>query len=131
LKIVRETILELLAAKFVMTRPAYRLSFSSMQTMRLFVGVALPDVVRADMDTLVEPVEGLRWVPQENLHLTLRFLGDVDADKQARIEEALAGVRVQPFILPVEGIGVFPTRGTATVRWVGLGSPSVSAPSAG
>ncbi len=86
---------------------------------RLFVALLPPATVRAELAALATPVHGVRWVPEESLHLTLRFIGDADADKQARIEDALARVRVEPFILPVGGVGLFPTRGQARVLWAG------------
>lgn len=88
---------------------------------RLFVAVALPHVVSTQLGTLAEAVEGLRWIPEDNLHLTLRFIGDAEAERRERIEEALARVRVEPFILPVGGFGTFPPRGPLKVLWAGLG----------
>lgn len=92
-----------------------------MTTQRLFVGLDLPEAVRHDLSTLMRKLEGVRWTPVGNLHLTLRFLGDVDSETGARMQEALARVAVEPFVLPVEGVGVFPSRGPAKVLWVGLG----------
>jgi 2'-5' RNA ligase len=92
-----------------------------MNAQRLFVGIGLPEAVRHDIATLMRRLEGVRWTPPENLHLTLRFLGDVDPERQQQMEAALAAVRVEPFVLPVEGVGVFPTRGPARVVWVGVG----------
>ncbi|HTL69585.1 MAG TPA: RNA 2',3'-cyclic phosphodiesterase [Lacunisphaera sp.] len=86
---------------------------------RLFVALLPPAAVRAELAALATPVDGVRWVPEDNLHLTLRFIGDADADKQARLEDALARVHVEPFILPVGGVGLFPTRGPAKVMWAG------------
>ncbi|HVZ66372.1 MAG TPA: RNA 2',3'-cyclic phosphodiesterase [Lacunisphaera sp.] len=86
---------------------------------RLFVALIPPATVRAELAALALPLDGVRWVPEDNLHLTLRFIGDADADKQARLEDALARVHVEPFILPVGGVGLFPTRGPAKVLWAG------------
>lgn len=93
-----------------------------METQRLFVGLVVPEVVRRDLAELAEPLAAVRWIPPENLHLTLRFIGDSDNARRDRIVDALARVRVEPFILPVEGLGVFPTRGPAKVIWAGLGN---------
>jgi len=87
---------------------------------RLFVALLPPAAVRAELAALATPVDGVRWVPEDNLHLTLRFIGDADADKQARLEDALARVHVEPFILPVGGVGLFPTRGPAKVLSVDM-----------
>lgn len=89
---------------------------------RLFVALLPPVTVRTELADAASPLPGVRWVPEENIHLTLRFIGDTDEDKQARFETALKRVRVEPFILPVGGVGVFPTRGPAKVIWAGVGN---------
>ncbi len=88
---------------------------------RLFVALALPETVRADLAALAAPMAGVSWMPPSNLHLTLRFIGDATADEQAAFERKLERIKVEPFILPVSGVGLFPTRGQAKVLWVGLG----------
>lgn len=88
---------------------------------RLFVSLALPDPCRAVVMELYEPVEGVMWTRPEQLHLTMRFLGNVEGDLAARIMTALAEVRVKPFLLPLEGVGRFPPRGPAKVLTVGIG----------
>jgi len=92
-----------------------------METQRLFVALALPAVVRRELATAMQPLAGVRWSPPDSLHLTLRFIGGCDAAKRDALAESLARVRVEPFILPVEGLGVFPSRGPAKVVWAGLG----------
>lgn len=89
---------------------------------RLFVAVTPPDTVRTELAALAEPIEGVAWTPPENLHLTLRFVGEADEARQAEVEAALAKVKVESFILPVEGIGTFPPRGLPKVLWAGLGN---------
>ena len=93
-----------------------------MPSQRLFVALALPPVVRAELAALAEAIDGVRWVPEDNLHLTLRFLGDTETEVADRLIAALARVRVEPFVLPVAGVGVFPPRGPAKVVWAGLGA---------
>ena len=88
---------------------------------RLFVAIVPPSTVRAELAALAEPVPGVRWVPEDNLHLTLRFIGEADAAREAAFADSLAQVRVEPFILPVEGVGFFPSRGPAKVLWAGTG----------
>ena len=69
---------------------------------------------------LAAPRVGVRWVPPANLHLTLRFVGDVPTERQEAFAKALERVGVEPFILSVSGVGIFPTRGPARVLWAGL-----------
>jgi 2'-5' RNA ligase len=92
-----------------------------MPTARLFVALVPPATVRTELAELAAPLPGMRWTPPDNLHLTLRFIGDTPPEKQAALEEALARVRVEPFILPVGLLGLFPTRGAPKVLWAGVG----------
>jgi 2'-5' RNA ligase len=93
-----------------------------MPTERLFVALSLPAVVRDVLATLAQPLLGLSWTRPDQLHVTLRFLGDVPADQIKGIITRLASVRVAPFILPVEGIGAFPLNRPPRVLWIGVGS---------
>jgi len=89
---------------------------------RLFVALVPPVPVRSELATLATPLADVRWSPEDNLHLTLRFIGEADETQQERFAEALARVHVEPFILPVGGVGLFPTRGPAKVIWAGVGN---------
>ena len=88
---------------------------------RLFVAITPPVPVRSELAALAAPLTDVRWTPEDNLHLTLRFIGDTDEGRQERFAEALARVHVEPFILPVGDLGLFPTRGPAKVLWAGVG----------
>lgn len=87
---------------------------------RLFAALALPETVRTELAALAVPLAGVRWLPPANLHLTLRFIGAATAEQQEAFEKTLERVQVEPFILPVRGVGIFPTRGPARVLWAGL-----------
>jgi 2'-5' RNA ligase len=89
---------------------------------RLFIGLKLPPSCKAALLALDPHLSGLRWLPAEQLHLTLSFLGDVDALGEERLRDALHTVRVPPFILPLRGIGTFNKRGHPSVVWVGVGT---------
>jgi RNA 2',3'-cyclic 3'-phosphodiesterase len=91
-------------------------------TERLFIALTLPEPVRAAVADLAQPMAGLTWTRPEQLHVTLRFLGDVAEPNFERITERLAAVRVEPFILPVEGVGAFPPNRPPRVVWVGTGT---------
>jgi len=89
---------------------------------RLFLALAPPDYVRAELAGLAEPLRGVSWVRPAQLHLTLRFIGEVRVDGINRIEERLASIRVESFIVPIEGVGVFPPKGPPRVIWAGVGA---------
>ena len=87
---------------------------------RLFVAVDLPETVRERLVDLCGGVPGARWVPPEQFHLTLSFLGDVDGGLGKDVEEALATVSAPAFELILRGVGHFPPRGEPRVLWVGF-----------
>ena len=87
---------------------------------RLFIGLELPASCRETLAALGPRVNGLRWLPAELSHLTLNFLGDVESEHEARLREALALVRVPPFFLPIQGVGVF-GGAKPSVVWAGVG----------
>ncbi len=92
--------------------------------MRLFVALNLPDDVRRAILRATEPVRRLglpvKWVEAAGVHLTLKFLGEVAAD---RLSELAAGVeraagRARAFTLPISGFGAFPSESHARVVWL-------------
>ena len=89
---------------------------------RLFVSIGLPEPCRTALAELMEPIDGVRWTRSEQLHLTLRFLGDVLEGQLQRMVETLKTVRVEAFVLPLEGVGIFPPRGHPRILWAGLGN---------
>jgi len=89
---------------------------------RLFLALSPPACVRAAVaDIQQPPLPGFRWIPPERLHLTLKFIGEVEAELIGDIIHALDAIHVEPFHVPVEGLGQFPARGTPQVTWVGVG----------
>ncbi|GAB4228653.1 MAG: RNA 2',3'-cyclic phosphodiesterase [Deltaproteobacteria bacterium] len=97
--------------------------------MRAFFGIGLPAGVR---DSIVSAVAGLRgfhapvsWTPAENLHITLKFLGEISADRLPGIEESLRPVAaaIPPFSLLCEGGGVFPGERNPRIFHVGFLEP--------
>jgi RNA 2',3'-cyclic 3'-phosphodiesterase len=90
-------------------------------TKRLFVGLELPSNCKMVLLALDPHLTGLRWLPEEQLHLTLSFLGNVEVYAEDRLREALQEVRVPAFFLPVSGVGVFDSHGCPSVLWAGVG----------
>lgn len=93
-----------------------------MTTERLFIALTLPPAVQDTLAALAKPLPGVSWTRREQLHVTLRFLGDVPADFIDPMMTRLAGVRVEPFILPVDGVGTFPPNRPPRILWIGVGS---------
>jgi RNA 2',3'-cyclic 3'-phosphodiesterase len=75
--------------------------------LRLFVGIEFPPELKLRLSLLENGIPGARWVDPGNLHLTLRFIGEVDEGMASDIDEALSRVRARRFILQLTGTGVF------------------------
>jgi len=76
--------------------------------MRLFVALALPDEIRWQLRLICGGLAGAgRWVAPENLHITLRFLGEVDGRDAHYVDAALAGIRAPRFPLRLKGVDAF------------------------
>ena len=89
---------------------------------RLFTALVPPAPVQSELTEIAAPLAGVRWTPAEKIDLTLRYIGAADEARTERFADSLARVRVEPFILPVGGVGLFPSRGAAKVLWAGVGN---------
>jgi 2'-5' RNA ligase len=87
---------------------------------RLFVALALPEGHRKALLRLCGGVRDARWVPEENLHLTLRFIGEVEEPRLAEIAGALSRVKSGPFSLTVSGVGHFKNGRRIRSIWAGI-----------
>ena len=87
---------------------------------RLFVALALPEDVRRRLEMLRGGIPGARWQSAEQMHLTLRFIGEVDGPAFREIVDALADIEAEAFTLTLEGVGHFPPRGRARILWAGV-----------
>ena len=86
---------------------------------RLFVAVELPDAVREALTELQKGLSGMRWTAPNNLHLTLRFIGEVPLTQVGIIKTVLETVQVEEFSLDIHGLGFFDKRPQA-VLWGGV-----------
>jgi 2'-5' RNA ligase len=88
--------------------------------MRLFVGLNLPWALRQRLSMLASGLAGARWVPPENYHITLRFIGETPSHRAEDIDSALACLRARGFALTLAGIGTFQRGGRTTALWAGV-----------
>ncbi len=88
--------------------------------MRLFVAIDLPEPVKERLALLCCGLPGARWVDPDQIHLTLRFIGEVDGGLFLDIRDVLAAIEGDCLFLQLSGIGFFPPRGKPRVIWVGL-----------
>jgi len=74
---------------------------------RLFTGIEIPAATREEIARLRRPLPGGKWMEPENLHLTLRFAGDIDNVQAAEFADRLASISVDAFEIRLAGLGVF------------------------
>jgi len=89
---------------------------------RLFVAIELPDAIKEQLVQLETHIPTARWVKPEQMHLTLRFIGEVAEKQAAAIKSALGTVEAALFELQLSGVGRFPLseRRAPRVLWVGI-----------
>ena len=98
-------------------------------TIRVFIALDLPAEAKQYLDGIIQKLRadlpsGVRWVDPSGIHLTIKFLGDIDSSLVADLTEAMKSVaRVTPaerFSLRLSGLGLFPNPAQPRVLWVGL-----------
>jgi len=99
--------------------------------LRAFVAIIIPPEIKkaiASQTASLQKVTGhaVRWVPADNIHLTLKFLGDISPSSVELLSEALVAECSQhtPFELVVGGLGCFPNPRRPSVIWIGLDAPT-------
>jgi len=98
-----------------------------MEQLRCFIAIELPEEIRAGLSRLQAQLKSgnqfsVKWVDPYSVHLTLKFLGNVNADMMSQITEAIAEAAqgVSSFHLEIKGLGVFPNPRRVQVVWVGI-----------
>jgi 2'-5' RNA ligase len=86
---------------------------------RLFVALEIPEAIRTRLALLEGGVPGARWAGEEQMHLTLRFIGEVDENVAHDIDDALAGIRAPAFTLELAGVGEFGGKNPRAL-WAGV-----------
>jgi len=87
---------------------------------RLFVAIRPPRLIRDRLLAMMGGVSGVRWQSDDQIHLTLRFIGEVDRHVASDIAAALGSVHHPRFEIALDGLGVFGRRGQPGVLWAGL-----------
>lgn len=94
---------------------------------RSFIAIELPELVKSELEELQKGLKSsrldfVRWVPAENIHITLKFLGNISSVQINGIVDAMKELsqKFEPFELQVGGIGAFPSLRNPRVLWVGL-----------
>jgi 2'-5' RNA ligase len=88
--------------------------------MRLFVALDLPWAIKEELGDLSFNLNGARWVPQDNFHLTLRFIGEASRLQAEEIDLALVSMRGRGFAFSLSGLGWFEKNGRVNTLWAGV-----------
>lgn len=88
--------------------------------MRLFVAIRPPRAVRERLIAVMGGISGARWQSDDQLHLTLRFIGDIDRRQAEDVHAALGTVHQAPFDIRLSGAGFFESRGKPDMVWAGV-----------
>jgi 2'-5' RNA ligase len=99
----------------------------NMEQIRCFIAIELPEKLKQELASLQTKLKAasqasVKWVDAKGIHLTLKFLGNVNTDQLPSIVETVtkAKLGIAPFHLEVAGTGVFPNQRQPRVAWVGL-----------
>ncbi len=98
--------------------------------MRLFIAVDIDDEIRKSLNDIVQRLKkGIQftsaspaWVPVENMHITLKFLGETDESMLPKIKDVMNNIalNITPFEINFEKLGVFPNRHAPKILWTGI-----------
>lgn len=96
---------------------------------RLFIGIPISGKIKEKIKPLYAKLKEtgaeLNFVSWDNLHLTLKFLGNVQEDQIEEIKKRLAAIKPEKFILKFKGVGAFPDNEQIKVIWIGVESPEL------
>ena len=96
--------------------------------LRSFIAVEIPPEIQNEISRSIAPLQKalpkplVRWVAAQNVHLTLKFLGDVSSENLDQLANELRSETInhESFCIPVGGVGAFPNPRRARVIWIGL-----------
>jgi 2'-5' RNA ligase len=87
---------------------------------RLFVALRPPPAIRAQLAATMDGVLGARWQDDDQIHLTLRFIGEIERPVAEDVAAALGQVHAEAPVVALGGVGRFERRGATTALWAGL-----------
>lgn len=87
---------------------------------RFFVAIRPPEEIRDLLIDLMEALDGARWQEDDQLHLTLRFVGSAQPREVDDLMAALQSVSAPPFALALDGVGHFERKGVPHTLWAGV-----------
>jgi len=92
--------------------------------MRLFIACEIPEKIKENLEyfqgRLKNKEDKIKWVEKDNLHLTMKFIGESDENSVEKIKQSLSSVKFRALLISVSDFGVFPPNGHIRVIWMGL-----------
>jgi 2'-5' RNA ligase len=102
----------------------YMCGFERKEFVRAFIAIELPDEIRQRIvvleDEIAKTGADVKLVEYENLHVTMKFLGDISTESIDRVHETIRGIKASKYRLRAKGTGVFPNSRMIRVLWVGI-----------
>ena len=89
-------------------------------SMRCFVAIDLPKNLRMEIKRYTQKYNKVKWSPREQMHITLRFMGEAKEDKIDDIKEALSRIEIPAFKTFAANSGFFPSPKSPSVFWIGI-----------
>ncbi len=95
--------------------------------MRCFVSVEIPEELKEKIAKIQQNFKknNIKLVEKENLHFTLKFLGEIDEEKAKAVAGRLERLKPRPFPIALKGVGAFPNERFPRIIWVGCHSPEL------
>ena len=87
---------------------------------RLFIALRPPQILRDALLDTMDGVDNARWQDDDQLHLTLRYIGETETHRADDLAEALGTIRFEPFELRIAGSGIFERKGVPRTLWAGV-----------
>jgi 2'-5' RNA ligase len=97
-----------------------------MASLRLFIAIEIPNDIKAQIAEVVQKLRSIpadvKWEHTDKLHITLKFLGDTNADLLPQINTTLqrCAETAMPFIVSYEALGCFPSKREPKIIWIGV-----------
>lgn len=94
--------------------------------LRLFIAIDIPEHIKKEIGELLDILKkydaDIKWIPPENIHLTLKFLGATPESLVAQIREVLLPLvsSYEPFYITIQSTGVFPSKKYPRIIWIGI-----------
>lgn len=88
--------------------------------MRLFIALPIPSSAKKRLGELHQPIEGVRWQQEGQIHLTLKFLGETDPERAQDLKNDLQNITMPAFDISIQGFGYFSQDKQPRVLWADI-----------